>query len=67
MDYFDRKPYVVAVIGAASGIGKATAELLAGQGVTVACIDQHESGAKETASAIKKAGGKADAIAADVV
>ena len=66
MDYFDRKPYVVAVIGAASGIGKATAELLAGQGVTVACIDQHESGAKETANAIKKAGGKADAMAADV-
>jgi 3-oxoacyl-[acyl-carrier protein] reductase len=67
MDYFGRKPYVVAVIGAASGIGKATAELLAGQGVTVACIDQHEAGAKETASAIKKAGGKADHVAADVV
>ncbi|MBL8907477.1 MAG: SDR family oxidoreductase [Rhizobiales bacterium] len=66
MNYFDRQPYVVAVIGAASGIGKATAEFLAGQGVTVACIDQHESGAKETASAIKKAGGTADALAADV-
>lgn len=67
MNYFDRQPYVVAVIGAASGIGKATAELLAGQGVTVACIDRDEAGARGTADSIIKAGGKASAEVADVV
>ena len=67
MNYFDKQPYVVAVIGAASGIGKATAQLLAGQGVTVACIDRDEAGAKATADAIVSKGGKASVAAADVV
>ncbi|HRW15350.1 SDR family oxidoreductase [Amaricoccus sp.] len=40
--------YCVAVTGAASGIGRATALLLAGQGVRVACLDHAD--ASETAA-----------------
>lgn len=67
MNYFDRKPYVVAVIGAASGIGRAAAEFLAGHGVTVLCIDRDEAGATAAADAITAKGGKASAAAGDVV
>lgn len=67
MNYFDKMPYVVAVIGAASGIGRATAELLAIQGVTVACIDRDKAGTEATAEALIKAAGKASAATADVV
>ncbi|HMQ91605.1 MAG TPA: SDR family oxidoreductase [Amaricoccus sp.] len=42
--------YCVAVTGAASGIGRATALLLAGQGVRVACLD-HADPAETAASA----------------
>ena len=42
--------YCVAVTGAASGIGRATALLLAGQGVRVACLD-HADAAETAASA----------------
>ena len=42
--YFDRSPYTIVVIGAASGIGKATAAFLVGQGAVVHCIDRDAQG-----------------------
>ena len=51
----------ILVTGAASGIGKATAELFAGEGALVACLDRNASAVTEVASAI---GGYA--IAADI-
>ena len=52
MTYFPEKPYNVAVIGAASGIGKSAAQFLAGEGVRVFCIDRDSDGARATALAI---------------
>ncbi|MET7357697.1 SDR family oxidoreductase [Streptomyces sp. NPDC005562] len=45
------------VTGAASGIGRATALLLAEAGATVHCADRDERGLHETADLIKTAGG----------
>ena len=45
------------VTGAASGIGRATALLLAEAGATVHCADRDEAGLAETALQITKAGG----------
>ncbi|MBL8581441.1 MAG: SDR family oxidoreductase [Rhizobiaceae bacterium] len=59
-------PYTVAVIGAASGIGKATAQLLAQQGVDVVCMDRDAAGTEATAAAIRAAGGEASAHQIDV-
>jgi NAD(P)-dependent dehydrogenase (short-subunit alcohol dehydrogenase family) len=56
MRFIDR---VAAVTGAASGIGRATALLLAGEGARVAAIDRNAEGAEETAAAIRAAGGDA--------
>jgi 2-dehydro-3-deoxy-L-rhamnonate dehydrogenase (NAD+) len=64
--YFPELPYAVVVVGAASGIGRQAALLLAGQGVSVGCIDRDAEGAKRTADAIAKAGGKSLAGIADV-
>jgi 3-oxoacyl-[acyl-carrier protein] reductase len=64
--YFSELPYAVAVVGAASGIGRQTAQFIAGQGVSVACLDRNLEGTKEAAAAIVSSGGKAVAIAADV-
>lgn len=55
-----------AVVGAAHGIGRAIAEGLAGQGATVDCLDIDLIGARDTADAIEKAGGRAAAAAVDV-
>ena len=62
---FPQLPYTAAVIGAGSGIGRAAAEYLAGQGVTVAAIDRDGAGASAAVDAIRAAGGKAEAHAAD--
>jgi NAD(P)-dependent dehydrogenase (short-subunit alcohol dehydrogenase family) len=43
---------IALVLGAASGIGKATAELLAALGVTVICADKNKEGVETTASEI---------------
>jgi 3-oxoacyl-[acyl-carrier protein] reductase len=59
---FPMTPYTVAVIGAASGIGRAAALHLAGHGVTPICIDRDEKGARETA----RLAGKGAAVAADI-
>ncbi|MFP4644045.1 MAG: SDR family oxidoreductase [Spirochaetales bacterium] len=47
------------VTGAASGMGKAIAELFAAEGAKVVVADLHESGAKEVADGISKRGGTA--------
>ncbi|KAI4127224.1 MAG: hypothetical protein LQ347_004683, partial [Umbilicaria vellea] len=46
---------VLAITGAASGIGRATAHLLASRGATLSLADIQESQLKETASAIQSA------------
>ncbi len=63
MSYFPSRPYNVAVVGAASGIGAATARFLAREGARVACLDANEQGA---ASVAKEIGGDAVAAACDV-
>lgn len=57
---------VALVSGAASGIGAATARLLAEHGVLVYCADRNAEGAAATAEAILKKGGNAVACRLDV-
>jgi len=57
---------VALVTGAASGIGRATAERIAAEGGRVWCVDLQSEGAKATAEAIAAAGGEASAWACDV-
>ena len=57
---------VALITGAASGLGKAIAELYAKQGAAVAIADINQQAADATASEIKAAGGKAIGIAMDV-
>lgn len=64
--YFPGEPYAVAVVGAASGIGRAAAAFLAGQGVMVGCLDLDKDANDVTARAIGDAGGQAMAHAVDV-
>ncbi|MDD3180765.1 MAG: 3-oxoacyl-[acyl-carrier-protein] reductase [Opitutaceae bacterium] len=54
------------VTGAGRGIGKAIAESLAKNGVTVICISKSADSCGATAAAIVAAGGKAKALAVDV-
>ena len=57
---------VALVTGAGSGIGRATAELLARQGAQVACADINAEGLQQTVSNIRSAGGDANAIECNV-
>ena len=57
---------VALVTGAGSGIGRATAELLARQGAQVACADINAEGLQQTVSNIRSAGGDAKAIECNV-
>jgi len=57
---------VALVTGAASGIGKATAERLAAEGAAVWCADINGEGAAETAATINGRGGTARASSIDV-
>src|SRR6185312_619115 len=57
---------VALVTGAASGVGRTTAELLAARGAAVACLDRHGPEAEEVAAAIAGAGGEALAIECDL-
>lgn len=59
-------PYSVAVVGAASGIGKASAALLGMRGVAIACLDRDGAGAAATADSIRAQGGTATAHRIDV-
>lgn len=56
---------VAIVTGAAKGIGRETAIMLAREGAAVVVADIDEAGAKEVADAITQAGGKAAAIRQD--
>lgn len=58
--------YTVAVIGAASGIGRAAALLLAERGATVICLDRDRDGGEATADGIRRAGGAASSHGIDV-
>ena len=53
------------VLGAASGIGKASAEALGALGAEIHCADIDLGRADATAAAIREAGGRADASRAD--
>ncbi|MGC0239479.1 SDR family NAD(P)-dependent oxidoreductase [Arthrobacter sp. SD76] len=57
---------VAIVTGAASGIGRATALLLAEEGAAVMVADIDESGAQAVAAEIVAAGGRSESIAVDV-
>ena len=57
---------VAVVTGAASGMGRATAWLLADEGAKVAALDVNGPGVEETVAAIVDAGGTALALACDL-
>ncbi|HEY8514131.1 MAG TPA: SDR family NAD(P)-dependent oxidoreductase [Candidatus Binatia bacterium] len=57
---------VIAVTGAASGIGRATAIELGREGARVACLDVQEDAVRATAAEIERAGGDALALRLDV-
>jgi len=57
---------VAVVTGAGSGLGRATAQRLAGEGAPVAALDVDDDAAALTASAIADAGGTAVAVTVDV-
>jgi NAD(P)-dependent dehydrogenase (short-subunit alcohol dehydrogenase family) len=57
---------VAVVTGAASGLGQATAHLIAGEGGHVAALDISEEGVQRTVDEITAAGGTAIALRADV-
>lgn len=53
------------VTGAGSGIGRASALRFAEEGARVLAVDLAEAGVRETVEAIARAGGRAEAVAAD--
>src|SRR4029077_6295730 len=63
-DYFSGK--TVIITGAASGIGRATANIFAREGANVVCADLNEAGVKETASQVNAKGSQALALKVDV-
>ncbi len=63
---FDLTGKHAVVIGAASGIGRAGAYGLAAHGARVWCADLNEAGARESAEAIKEAGGQAESAVVDI-
>lgn len=64
MGHFDGK--VVLVTGAASGIGRASVQLFAGEGAKVVAADIDLAGAEQTAELVRSAGGEALALPVDV-
>jgi NAD(P)-dependent dehydrogenase (short-subunit alcohol dehydrogenase family) len=62
---FDLTGKTAVVLGAASGIGKSSAEALANLGAQVLCADRDRERVEATAAGIRAAGGRAEAIATD--
>jgi NAD(P)-dependent dehydrogenase (short-subunit alcohol dehydrogenase family) len=65
-DLFDLSGRVALVVGAASGIGEASAHALAAFGARAVCADVDRDGAERTAGAIAGEGGAAAALDLDV-
>ncbi|MGI6152743.1 MAG: SDR family NAD(P)-dependent oxidoreductase [Christensenellaceae bacterium] len=57
---------VVFVTGAARGIGRAAARIMAEQGAKIVAVDMREEGIRETAELIQKGGGQAIAVTCDI-
>ena len=66
MDLFDLSGKVAVLTGVASGIGQATAHMLAGAGATIVGGDIDDGGAQATADKITSDGGTAIALRTDV-
>ncbi len=62
---FDLTGKTAVVLGAASGIGKSSAEALAGLGAQVLCADISHDAAEATAAGIRAVGGVASAAVCD--
>jgi NAD(P)-dependent dehydrogenase (short-subunit alcohol dehydrogenase family) len=62
---FDLTGKTAVVLGAASGIGKSSAEALAALGAHVMCADRIKEGAEATAAGIRKQGGAAESASCD--
>jgi NAD(P)-dependent dehydrogenase (short-subunit alcohol dehydrogenase family) len=62
---FDLTGKTAVVLGAASGIGKASAEALAGLGARLICADRSREGCEATAAGIRDSGGAAEAVLTD--
>jgi NAD(P)-dependent dehydrogenase (short-subunit alcohol dehydrogenase family) len=62
---FDLTGKTAVVLGAASGIGKSSAEALASLGASVLCADMAAEGAEATAAGIRNNGGSAEAATCD--
>jgi len=63
---FDLTGRTALITGAASGIGRTTAEVLAGAGATVVCADLDAAGVGDTARTILGQGGRAESAELDV-
>lgn len=57
---------VAVITGGGSGMGRSGAELFAREGARIVVADLNETAAKETAEMVRKAGGEAVAVKADV-
>jgi NAD(P)-dependent dehydrogenase (short-subunit alcohol dehydrogenase family) len=57
---------IALIAGAASGIGQAAAQGLAGAGALAICADLNSAGAEQTADAIRREGGKAEALGLNI-
>src|SRR5438876_8319251 len=66
LQVFNLSGRTAVVTGAASGIGRATAEVLSGAGANVVCGDVDEKGLAQTIGTLTDAGGKAVAQPVDV-